>query len=60
MAKVKENVKVDGVDNTIEVDGVEVECSDLVSININGVEYTASKGIVIVPADCVELVKSHG
>lgn len=51
MAKVKE------VETNIE--GVEVE-TNIVSISIEGVEYFAKSGIIVVPAEFVELVKSHG
>ena len=40
-------------------DGVEVE-TNIVSINIDGVQYDAVDGIITVPAEHVEIVKSHG
>ena len=40
-------------------DGVEVE-TNIVSINIEGVQYDAVDGIITVPAEHVEIVKSHG
>ena len=52
-------VEVANVEEVAIVKGVEVETA-VVSISIEGVEYFAKDGVIIVPSEFVELVKSHG
>ena len=56
MAKAEKNVTADEAQ---AIDSVEVE-TNIVSITIEGVQYNAVKGVITVPAEHVEIVKSHG
>lgn len=58
MARPK-TIQTESTEQDRKVNGVEVE-TNIVSISIDGVEYTAKNGIIIVPAEFVEIVKSHG
>ena len=62
MAKAKKHIEVDGVDSVeeVEFDGCTLPVN-FVSISIDGIEYVADEdGNVTVPAELVDIIKSHG